>query len=430
MSAHLQRAILLMRQDRGDEAIRELHAALAEDSEDATAHACLAQLHAERGAWKEGDDHARQAVALTPDSPFVYYALAKVFFHRQRFPEAASAIEEAIRLDPYDADSFSLLAAIHMSTSAWKKALAAADAGLAIDPEHQGCTTARSRSLLQLGDRDAAAATIEGALRRNPDDAATHTTQGWAMLHEGDPKRAAEHFREALRLDPENDDARSGIVEALKARNPIYRLLLGYFLWMQKLPPRMRWGIVVGGFIVARTLARRQPASDAEGWMIGIFLAAYGAFAILTWVGDSVFNLLLFLDPLGRHALDTDQRRGAMLFGLLLLVALSLAIAGFAGGSAAMLSAAFAWGLTAMVATTIHACQRGWPRWVTVAAVSVVASLAAVMTASAVAAAAFGAAPEEVFERGGARLAATLFGPAWFLTMILSQVMTRQQVRH
>ena len=430
MSAHLQRAILLMRQDRADEAIREFHAALAEDSEAATAHACLAQLHAERGAWKEADDHARQAVALTPDSPFAYYALAKVFFHRQRFPEAASAIEEAIRLDPYDADSFSLLAAIHMSTSQWKKALAAADAGLAIDPEDQGCTTARSRALLQLGDRDAAAATIEGALRRNPDDSATHTTQGWAMLHGGDPNRAAEHFREALRLDPTNEYARSGIVEALKARNPIYRLLLGYFLWMQKLPPRMRWGIVVGGFIVARTLARRQPASDAEGWMIGIFLAAYGAFAILTWVGDSVFNLLLFLDPLGRHALDTDQRRGAMLFGLLLLVALSLAIAGFAGGSAAMLSAAFAWGLTAMVATTIHACQRGWPRWVTVAAVSVVASLAAVMTASAVAAAAFGAAPEEVFERGGARLAATLFGPAWFLTMILSQVMTRQQVRH
>lgn len=430
MSAHLQRALLLMRQDRADEAIREFHAVLAEDSGDATAHACLALLHAERGAWKEGDDHARQAVALTPDSPFAHYALAKVFFHRQRFPEAASAIEEAIRLDPYDADSFSLLAAIRMSTSAWKKALAAADAGLAIDPEHQGCTTARSRSLLQLGDREAAAATIEGALRRNPDDSATHTTQGWAMLHGGDPNRAAEHFREALRLDPTSEYARSGIVEALKARNPIYRWLLGYFLWMEKLPPRMRWGVVVGGFFIARILARRQPASDAEGWMIGIFLAAYGAFALLTWVGDSVFNLLLLLDPLGRHALDPDQRRGAMLFGIILLVALSLAIAGFAGGSAAMLSAAFAWGLTAMVATTIHACQRGWPRWVTVAAVSVVAMLAAAMTAAAIAGAAIGLAPEEVFEREGARLAAMLFVPAWFGTMILSQVMTRQQVRH
>ena len=430
MSAHLQRALLLMRQERPDEAIREFHAVLAEDSESATAHACLALLHAERQAWKEADEHARQAVALTPDSPFAYYALAKVFFHRQRFPEAASAIEEAIRLDPYDADSFSLLAAIHMSTSQWKKALAAADAGLAIDPENQGCTTARSRALLQLGDREAAAATIEGALRRNPDDAATHTTQGWAKLHEGDPKRAAEHFREALRLDPENDYARGGIVEALKARNPIYRFLLGYFLWIEKLPPRMRWGIVVGGFFIARTLARRQPASDAEGWMIGIFLAAYGAFALLTWVGDSVFNLLLFLDPLGRHALDTDQRRGAILFGILLLLTLSLAIAGLAGGMATFVSAAVAWGLTAMVATTIYACQPGWPRWVTVAAVTVVASLAAVMTASAVAAAAFGAAPDEVFERGGAQLAASLFSPAWFLTMILSQIMARQRVRH
>ena len=55
MSAHLQRALLLMRQDRADEAIREFHAVLAEDCGDATAHACLALLHAEREAWKEGD---------------------------------------------------------------------------------------------------------------------------------------------------------------------------------------------------------------------------------------------------------------------------------------------------------------------------------------------------------------------------------------
>jgi|694.fasta_scaffold28185_2 tetratricopeptide (TPR) repeat protein len=430
MSAHLQRALLLMRQERADEAIREFHAVLAEDSGDATAHACLAMLQAERKDWKEADEHAREAVALTPDRAFSHYALSKVFFERGRFPEAKAAIEESIRLDPHDADSFCLLAAIHLSTSEWKKALAAADAGLAIDPEDQGCTTARSRALLLIGDRKAAAETIEGALRRNPDDAQTHTTQGWAMLHAGDPARAVDHFREALRLDPESGYARSGIVEALKARNPIYRRLLGYFLWMQKLPPRTRWGIVVGGFIVARTLARRQPASDAEGWLIGIFLAAYGAFVLLTWVGDSIFNLLLFLDPLGRHALDSDQRRGAILFGILLLVALSLAIAGFAGGMATLVSAAIAWGLTAMVSTTIHACQRGWPRWITVAAVSVVAALAAAMTAAAVAGAALGAAPEEVFDRGDARLAATLFFPAWFGTMILSQIMTGRRVRH
>lgn len=430
MSVHLRRAILLMQQDRGDEAIREFHAVLAEDSADSTAHACLAMLLAERHDWKDADEHARQAVALTPDSAFAHSALAKVFFHRQRFSEAESAIEEAIRLDPHDADSFSLLAAIHMSTSAWKKALAAADAGLAIDPENQGCTTARSRSLLQLGDREAAAATIEGALRRNPDDAATHTTQGWAMLHAGDPKRAAEHFREALRLDPTSRYARSGIVEALKARNPVYRLLLGYFLWIEKLPPRMRWGIVVGGFFVARTLARRQPASDAEGWMIGIFLAAYGAFALLTWVGDAVFNLLLLLDPLGRHALDTDQRRGAMLFGFIILVTLFLAIAGLAGGMATLVSAAVAWGLTAIVSTAIHSCQRGWPRWITVAAVSIVAALATMITAAGVTGAAFGTAPEEVFQGGGARLASVLFFPAVFGTMILSQVMARQRVRH
>jgi len=35
-----------------------------------------------------------------------------------------------------------------------------------------------------------------------------------------------------------------------------------------------------------------------------------------------------------------------------------------------------------------------------------------------------------VFEREGARLAATLFFPAWFGTMILSQIMMSRRVRH
>src|SRR5262249_51238586 len=158
---------------------------------------------------------------------------------RQRDEEARAAILEAIRLDPYQAAYFGILASLEMQRSRWREALAAADQGLAIDPEHTLCTNLRAQALVKLGDRAAAAATMGEALARRPDDAYTHANQGWAMLHAGQPQQALEHFREALRLDPGMEWARAGVVEALQARNFVYRWMLAWFLWMSRLTPQV-----------------------------------------------------------------------------------------------------------------------------------------------------------------------------------------------
>lgn len=165
-------------------------------------------------------------------------------------------------------------------------------------------------------------------------------------------------------------------------------------------------------------------------WPVYVIIALYAVFLVLTWIGDAVFNLLLFLDPLGRHALDDDQRRRARLFGGLLLAMVALAIGGFASGSVALVLGAFLGGLTTLVATTIYRCDRGWPRWVTASAVTVVAALAAVVTAGLVACEWSGTNPREAFGAGGLRLAAMAFMPGLLGTMILSQIMVRMQVRH
>ena len=87
-------------------------------------------------------------------------------------------------------------------------------------------------ALVQLGRKDEAQQTLGSALANDPENALTHANQGWALLHRGDHAKALEHFREALRIDPELDWARAGIVEALKARHLIYRVMLRFFLWM------------------------------------------------------------------------------------------------------------------------------------------------------------------------------------------------------
>ena len=68
---------------------------------------------------------------------------------------------------------------------------------------------------------------------RDPDDAFSHANQGWTLLEQGNRKKAMEHFRESLRLDPTNGWAQAGLVEAIKAGNPVYAVMLKYFLWIQ-----------------------------------------------------------------------------------------------------------------------------------------------------------------------------------------------------
>jgi hypothetical protein len=219
-----------------------------------------------------------------------------------------------------------------------------------------------------LGEREAAADTMAGALRKNPDDPWLHANQGYACLHANDPKKAAEHFREALRLDPEMDFARAGIIEALKARNIIYRVMLMYFLFMARLSSQAQWGIIIGLYILNRVLRSIADAKPEFSIYITPILIAYALFALMTWISYPLFNLLLRLDRFGRYALNSDQRKGANLLGATLAIAILSLIAFFATGIGSFLGAAFVFGLLALPASAIYQIEAGWPRYVMIVA--------------------------------------------------------------
>jgi tetratricopeptide (TPR) repeat protein len=283
---------------------------------------------------------------------------------RNRHGQAIEAINKAIALSPYNPVFFALLAAAQFDCRRWREALDAAQRGLAIDPENARCINLRAMALVKLGRRGEAGAAIDSALVRDPEDAMTHANQGWTLLHANDPRQAMRHFQEALRLDPENDWARAGIVEALKAHNPIYRVMLAYFLWIARLRGRAQWAIIVGGYIgyqLMRNAAASQPSLRPLLWPLMI---AYIIFAYLTWLADPFFNLMLRVHPIGRHALSRTQTIGANFAGGLLLAAIISLIAFVTTASVACLMAAFAFFfLLIPVAGTFRAPQ-GWPRTV------------------------------------------------------------------
>lgn len=358
----MERSRLLLEQGRYDLAEKELRRQLAEDHQDPLAHSLLAYCLMQQGRLPEAETEAREAVGLAPDAAFSHFHLGQVLDHRDRLDQAAAAFQEAIRLDPEDADFQAALASIRVQQRRWNEALAAAEQGLELDPDHAGCTNLRAMILTQTGKTGEAHSTLDDALARDPENAFTHANRGWTLLRESRPAPAIEHFREALRLDPSLEYARIGIVEAMKARNPVYRPILRFFLWMGSLQGRTQMWLILGLFFgvrLIRLVARSQPALAPLLYPV-IFL--YLAFVLLTWVADPLFNLLLRLDRFGRLALSRDQVQASNWFGGILALALILTLVAAVTDSGDLLLVAVGIGILVLPVTAAFRCRPGWPR--------------------------------------------------------------------
>jgi tetratricopeptide (TPR) repeat protein len=299
----------------------ELRRALISDPENPLIHSTLAVALLGQEKRDAALEEARGAILRGPDIGYCHYVHAVVLKSMGQGKEAQEAIEIAIGIEPGDVAYWGVLAGIHADKQRWAQALEAADQGMKIDPENEQCVNLRAIALVHLNRRDEAGTTIDTALGNNPHSAVTHANMGWTLLHKGDPKTAMTHFKEALRIDPNQEWARAGIVEALKARNFIYRMFLGYTLWMSRLDPRVRWAVVVG-MVVLMQFTRAFPTSGPMYWVALGLILAYFVFVLTVWTAEPLFDLILRFDRYGRLVLSNEQRRDSnwIALGMVLIV--------------------------------------------------------------------------------------------------------------
>jgi tetratricopeptide (TPR) repeat protein len=361
MSA-FQRAMLLLEQSRPELAEPELRRHLTESPDDPMAHALLALCLAGREQLAEGTQEAEEAIRLAPDLAFAHYALASVLDERNRYDEAETSVREAIRLDPEEPNYHALLGQLHLNRRWWQDALDAANTGLALDPEHASSLNLRAMAEVKLGRGEDAAQTIDTALSRDPENPVTHANQGWALLHRGAHQEALEHFRESLRLDPTQEWAREGLVQALKARFPLYGLLLRYFLWMSTLPRGTQFAVIFGGMFAFRSLRGVARSNPDLAPFVTPLLVVYGLFVALTWTAEPLSNLLLRINRFGRYALSPEQLRASNWVGVCLLAALLSAFTAAVTRQVPFGLAAFCFLLLVMLVSATFRCAPGWPR--------------------------------------------------------------------
>lgn len=359
---NIERATLLLEQSRYEMAERELRQALAQSPSEASAHALLGLCLNYQLRYTEATVAAQTAIALAPDSPFSHYILGYILCDRNNFLASEISVYDAIRLNPYQGCYFALLARCKYNQKLWLDALDAATQGLAIEPENVECLNYRALSLSQLGRGNEAIAAVQGALAMSPQDATSYASSGWIMLSHGFcPDKALEYFREALRLNPTLEWARQGIVEAMKAKNPIYRLMLRYFLWSSRLNHGTRWVFTIGLYFAVRLLivGLHQVGFNQVVLVVAI---VYLLFVILTWIADPLFTLLLRLDKFGRLALSETEIQQSNWWGVCFGIAIAYAGVWLKTSHLSALIGLIVFGLLLIpTAATFH-CEQGWTR--------------------------------------------------------------------
>jgi tetratricopeptide (TPR) repeat protein len=360
MSQAFDRAFLLYEQKRFALAETTLRESLAL-TPDADEIALLALVLSAQKRYEEAVAAAEAAIGLAPDLAFAHYVLASVANDRDDLVTAQAAIQEALRLNPLSASLYGLQASIMAQRYEWDAALTMADLGLSLEPEHLGCLVGRLLALQQLNRLAEAESNLMVGLARYPADPTMHALKGWLALERGQSQGAIGDFQEGLRLDPLNESAREGMMLALKARNPLYRIFLKYQLWLGKMPPQMRLAALAVPLVAmrfVRILARIPAMQPIAFTLAGLYLL----FLFSSWFATPITNLILRFDPYGRLLLNRDERVGSLWVCGLLGAGVLLVLCGALSGVGAI---AIIGGLALMLAfpiSGIFRCAVGWPR--------------------------------------------------------------------
>jgi len=321
----LERAKVLVEQDRHKDAIQQLQQVLQQDPQNDFALSLMGRCYYNQKKFDEGMEFIKEAITIRANEDYYFYLLAFGHYYKDQNLVAQRMLDKAIEMNPYAADYFGLSALICIEEVELKTALKKANEGLEIDPENITCLNARATALNKLKQTDAAIETMRAALEQNPENEFTHSTVGWNYLEKGKHKDAAHHFREALRIHPNLENAQSGLKQALKSRIPPYRWLLQYSFWISNKGKNLQWILPIALFVLVRIIIVLVGKDSQLSMAVLVVMGVYLLFVVTSWVIHPIANFTLLFHKDGKYALTNSERWSAitsvsaLILGLMIL---------------------------------------------------------------------------------------------------------------
>lgn len=314
----MSHADVLLSQGRFEQASNIIERLLATGYEGPDLMKMMAVAKAGLGDFAAAEELCKIILSRHPDDPFLFYLLATIRGTERNYTEALTLMDQAINMDPGNADFFAFKSNILLQTKDYEEALSCADIALDLDAENVDALNARSSALVSLGRKEEAYQTINKSLATDPNNASTHANVGWGMLHHGKSDEALVHFKEALKVNPMNEYAKGGMLEAMKAKFPIYKYFLMAMLWLSKMKGKNQWAFIIGGYVIYRILISIAKNNEGMQPFLIPLIAVIFLFFISTWIFSPLMDLYLLTNPYGRFTLSDDQKQSARLVGIAL----------------------------------------------------------------------------------------------------------------
>lgn len=299
------RGFVLLNQGKYEHAIKEFKNNLSQDPHNAELHALLAFCYLKLKNLSQAEHEAKTSIGSDPDHHFSHYLLGSIYLEKNQLKNADKHLNEALRIAPEEADYHLAKANQYFIENKNQEAWKECEQGLALAPEHVGCLNLKGRLAIKLNKQIDSSEAFTAAFAKDPDNAHTHANQGWALLEKRNYKGALGHFRESLRINPNNEFARSGLIEALKAKYWLYRYFLQFSFWIGNLNAKYRWGLIIGLIIVVK--------------FIPVLAPFYIALVFFNWFSEIIFNTILRFNRFGRYALNNTETLYSNIFLILML---------------------------------------------------------------------------------------------------------------
>jgi tetratricopeptide (TPR) repeat protein len=276
---------------------------------------------AKMGLKKDGqaEELCRMIIARAPNEAFAFYLLSTIRGRERNFAEAINNLDDAIKLDPTNTNFHAFKANLLLQTKDYADALSAANVSISLDAENIDGLNARASALIGLNRKAEAFETIEKSLATDPNNADTHANMGWGLLHRGLSDQALTHFKAALKEEPLNEYAKEGMLEAMKAKFPVYRYFLMLMLWLGRLKGNNQWAVIIGGYILYRILFSLAESYEALQPVLFPVIGLMVLFFISSWIFSPLMNLYLLTNAYGKFTLSDHQKSSARWVGVALL---------------------------------------------------------------------------------------------------------------
>lgn len=251
-------AIFQIRANRPEDAVKAGEAAIASDPEYDFAHRSLGWALQQKGNDTSAETHFRTALELEPEGAYNHYAYALLMMKLNRRNEASASMDKALALDPENSAFLGAYAELRVSEGRLDEASDLADRALALDPDDTGALLARA----------------EVDLRR------------------GQLSQARENVLWVLRHEATNPKAINLLCQIKTRENPIMGLWWRWAVWMQRFSGWKAWGVVILIYLAFQLFrATLLPLFGAA--LQGLVILAWFSFAVLTWVGPSIFRRMV-----------------------------------------------------------------------------------------------------------------------------------------